>query len=769
MNNYIENEAKKRDKAKEKEQNILKEEMENEMKKKEDEMKKSGVYSQKKKNLKESISTRKISTKIFHNQAMIGSKQKDKDFPPNKNSLCPYDEKAEEWIYFEGLEKSDLEDWDKYHWCRIEEITDFKNNYEIFEEGATIEDIVQGDINDCYFLSAIGSLCSDSNFFEKIFHIKNKSEEHVYGIYLFLNAKWKLVLVDDYFPYEIVNLDEKKLCFGSSVQKELWVSLLEKAWAKVNGSYARIGCRGFMNETFDVLTEAYTEEIHMEEYINKKEKKNRKEELWKMLEDYFDKKYFITAGTSDDIEEEEGEEIGLVPGHAYTLIQKYKVETVVGEERLVKLKNPYGDTVFSGDWNYDCKKWTEEIKKNCEYNKNEEKYGIFYMSYDDFCEYFDLINVAKLEKNYQTTYLKIKKNQAIKCQIIRLIIKEDNTHVYIQLYRKNPRIIKKDKTYHPRKVMCFLVLVDEEFKFMQSTTGRKSFTGTHICIEAKLKPGTYYIFSDVNYRNENNYDNHGYMITFYSNYKIVDFENVTERVSDSILALEISMYYYCQMKKKDLGLDWKEDKNGIKIFDSQKSNKDIPFRILCFVNVTKNPLKVKLNIENEDKNKDKKDYCIYNNKIASVFDNGFIREIGPRNATTVLILENNLKCKYNLNYNILDGNDESTYENTHPVFKNENEEKIIDDKGYLKSYYSKVNDGYGFTLGLENTGDISFKLNLTLKEAYDIDSEFIGKENIKFEIPPKSKKVFNVKINSDAKVQFESLVDKENFVELSIS
>ena len=242
-------------------------------------------------------------------------------------------------------DEDDLEGWEEYNWCRIEEITDFKNNYEIFEEGPTIEDIVQGDINDCYFLSAIGSLCSDSNFFEKIFHIKNKSEEHVYGIYLFLNAKWKLVLVDDYFPYEIVNLDEKQLCFGSSVQKELWVSLLEKAWAKVNGSYARIGCRGFMNETFDVLTEAYTEEIHMKEYINKK--KNRKEELWKMLTNYFDKEYVITAGTMKVIEDEE--EIGLVSGHAYTLIQKYLVKTLVGKERLVKLKNPYGNKVFSGD------------------------------------------------------------------------------------------------------------------------------------------------------------------------------------------------------------------------------------------------------------------------------------------------------------------------------------------------------------------------------------------------------------------------------------
>ena len=56
----------------------------------------------------------------------------------------------------------------------------------------------------------------------------------------------------------------------------MWVSLIEKAWAKVNGCYARIGCGGLCNEAFDVLTEAYTEQ----KYIIKK----KKDEIWKKME-----------------------------------------------------------------------------------------------------------------------------------------------------------------------------------------------------------------------------------------------------------------------------------------------------------------------------------------------------------------------------------------------------------------------------------------------------------------------------------------------------
>ena len=732
INKYFENEEKKREKAKEEEQKNLEKKM------KEEEVKyKPRGHKIKQSIIKISKSSSSQSMKIFHNQEMPIPKVSwiDKEFPHEKGSLCPCDEKGE-WIFFKGLHEDDLDNWETYEWCKIDDITDFQKGYDVFVDGATIEDIKQGDINNCYFLSALGSLCAfsqnHSDFLQKLFYIKEKSEEHVYGIYLFLNGTWKLVLIDDYFPYEEEN-ENKQICFGSSVQNELWVALLEKAWAKVNGNYARIGCRGFMNEAFDVLTEAYTEQIDIRVYKNEK----REDELWELLGK--NKNYVLAAGTHDTYRVEKA---GLVPGHAYTLINIYSVKTKYGEERLVKLKNPYGNTEFKGDWSDSSDKWDEKIAEQVGYKDDDEKYGIFYMSFSDFCKYFDLINIAKLESRYKTTFCKIKKNQAIKCQIIKMEIEAKNTHVYIQLYQKNPRILRKDGTYCSGKVMCFLILVDKEFKYIQSTTGSTNITGTHICIEANLEPGTYYIFSDVNYRNEQSYNNHGYMITFYSNNRINKYENVTDKVSDPITALEIPMYYYLRMNN----FEYKEDKSGIKVFDSLHSTQDIPFRILCFVNVKKKPFKVKLDIKGKTK---EKNYCLYNDRIASEFDTSVIKEIKPKNATTVLILENDLKCEYESVYEILDGKDERTYENIHPIFENEGQE--FDDKGNLLSYYTEVDVGKGFTLGLENKSNNHFKLNLILKDVYDINNEYFGKENIIFDIPPKGKKVFNAKIKPDAK------------------
>ena len=732
VNNYIQKEKEKRQKAQEEEKKKLEKEMK---KKKEKEEKKK-----KKKIKNKSIIARKVSSRIYKKQKMPEPLETwtDDIFPAKKESLCPFDENG--WIFFKYLLKDDVVGWEDYKWCRIEEIEDF-DNYDVFVEGATIDDIKQGDINDCYFLSAIGSLCNYSDFFDKLFHIKEKSEEHAYGIYLYLNGKWKLVLVDDYFPYSSKDYIFKELCFSCSVQNELWVSLLEKAWAKVNGCYAKIGCGGFSYEAFDVLTEAYTEQIDIKEF--KKEKKE--DDLWYKMENSFKKKYVLTAGTpAASILER----YGLCPGHAYTLINTYKVNTDLGEERLIKLKNPWGNTEFTGDWSDYSEKWTPELKAQCEYPKEEnEDDGIFYMSYDDFIKYFSVMDIAKLEPGYQTTYIQIKKGKAKKCQVIRLIIKEDNPRTYIQLYQKNPRILNKKGDYYPEPVMGFIILVDSKFHYIKSICGNDM----HIAIEVDLKPGTYYIFCDVNYRNENNNKNYGYTMTFYSKNIINNFEIVTERI-DVISALEISMYDYCKQKVEQI-----DDESGMKIFDSKKCNKEIPFRIFCFINITKNPLKVKLDIKYKNKK-----FCIYNDRIACEFDTSVIKEVKSINATTILIMEysniNKIKDKYGIEYEILSKDDKRTYENTHPVFNTKGEE--FDDKGNLMSYYLSVDDDKGYSIGLDNISNNEYNLKLILDGVYDIDSGYIGKDNIDFKILPKEKRVFNVRFKhsfQDASFDFKEI------------
>ena len=721
VNKYIKNEEEKRSKAKEEEQKKMEEDL-----KKKKEIKENKMKRDIEKTYYKSFIARKLCTRIFHKQKMpIGSDiWTDEQFVPEKESLCPYDENG--WIYFKDLTEDDVDGWEEYNWCRAEEITDFED-YEIFEDKASIEDIKQGDINDCYFLSAVGSLCNYPDFFDKLFHIKDRSEEHVYGIYFFINGKWKLVLIDDCFPYNLENYELKEFAFASSTQNELWVSLLEKAWAKVNGGYARIGCRGFSKEAFDVLTEAYTEQIDIR--IFKRE--NREEELWKIIQTSFENNYVLTAGTYNA---RIVEVRGLIAGHDYTLINVYNIDNNI---KIVKLKNPNGDCEYTGDWSNYSKKWTPELKEQCKYRTEDEEVGIFYMSYNDFLKYYEVIHIAKLESKplYQTTYCKINKDKAIKCQIIRLIIEEDSPKTYIQLYQKNPRIVKKDGNHYPDESMAFIILVDKEYKYIKSVCGKER----HLAIEIDLKVGTYYILTDVNYRNETKDNkNYGYMITFYAKNQFKNFKNVTQRI-DVVSVLELAMYYYCKMKIKEI-----KDKSGIIVFDSEISNKEIPFRVFFFLNISKNPFKVKLDV----KEKINKNFCIYNDRIASEFDNSVIKEIKAINGTTILILDYG-KNEYDVNYEILPHDDIKTYENTHPVFNNKGEN--FDSDGNLISYYSKVPNDKGFTIGLENTSNIKYELKLKLNEIYNIDGDFKLKNNIDFEILPKSKKVFNLRIKPGAK------------------
>ena len=717
INKYFQQEQEKRRKAKEEQQKQI-----------DEEQKKLEKSKKIKSQITKSILSRKVSTKIYHNQKIPKAFEiwTDNIFPSVKKSLCPFNKEG--WILPQNALEDDVTGWENVSWCRVDEIKDF-DDYDVFVDGATIDDIEQGNIGDCYFFSTVGSLCAYPDFFNKLFHIKEKSDEHIYGVYLYLNGKWKLVLVDDYFPYKGEVF--KQFYFSCSAQNEIWVPLIEKAWAKVNGCYARIGCGGYCSEAFDVLTEAYTEHL----FIIKK----KKEEIWEKIEKSFSKKYVMTAGTSSDNVNLKLDKIGLCIGHAYTLMNIYKINTKSGEERLVKLRNPWGNNEFNGAWSHYSKKWTPQIKKQCEY-EGENDEGIFYMSYNDFIKYFVVLDIAKIEPGYKTTYLKIKKEEAIKCQIIKFNINEEIKNTFIQLYQKNPRILRKDGTHYPNTVMSFIMLVkfeDNQFKYVNSMADNE----IHIAIEEDLTPGTYFLFCDVYDRYINDYNKSlGYAITCYSSIPIV-MQNVTKRMN-VILSLQLSIYDYCKQKIKNPI----RHKKGLEVYLSKNFNKELPFKVACFVNLTKHPIKVKLEV----KSKNKKSFCIYNDDVATEFDSSVIKEIESGFTKSILILGYSKLSKFEINYHILSRKDERTYENTHSIFETDGEQ--IDEKGHLFSYILKVENDKGYIVGLENISNIKYKLRLKLEGLNDIDAEFIGKKDPEFEMSPNSKKVFNLLINFESDV-----------------
>ena len=712
---------------------IIKEEEEKRKKAEEEENKKieenaKKLINESKKQIQTvSISDKPSPNKIFRNQPLYKGNTPFTDtyFPPEKKSLCEYDSNGD-WILPPDGIPDDVDGWENIKFCRAQEIFDTEN-YQVFFNGIDADDILQGSIGDCYFLSAIASLSRFPNLIEKLFYIKEKSKENCYGVYLFINGVWKLVLIDDYVPY--TGKYFKQLVFSSSNGNELWVVLLEKAWAKVNGSYARIGCGGMPHEVFDVITESYSQVISVTE--------NNSEMIWEQLIKGYDRGYIMTAGTSGDTTNLDIEEVGLCPGHAYTILKVLELESKGKKIRLVHLRNPWGNGEYSGDWSDGDSKWTPSLKKKYGLKVEEKDDGQFYMSFDDFIYYYVSIGIAKLHPDFCTTLCKTNNSGGGKPFVMKITVPEDSLNVYINLYQKNPRIMLKEGGYQDL-VLAYMVLMDENHKYIISTCN----SDMHLCLNIGLNKGTYYVISDINYRwvNEGN-KIHGYNLTCYSAIEI-PLENVTNQVDVNSLLKDV-VIDYCHQKLTPT------KKDNISTYISKTYNVDFPFVIYAIENNKSNPINFEMNI----KKRGKKAFNFYCDPSANEDDTSLTRLIQPKETGLILIMQHTLSSLFTINYNYSDVKVENEEKSDDIVFEEEGEP--IDEDETLFQYIRENGDGY--VIGLENKRKSRLKMKIVL-EGLECKGHK-GKDEVVFDIEGSSKKIFILNIRKgyygDVTFQFD--------------
>ena len=106
----------------------------------------------------------------------------------------------------------------------------------IFDGRIHPTDIQQGFLGDCYLLAGIAAIAERPDRIFKLFLIKKKNSCNYYSVKILFKGKWRIIDLDEFIPTLY-----SKLVFGKSIkEKEIWVSLLEKAWAKIYGSYRQI-------------------------------------------------------------------------------------------------------------------------------------------------------------------------------------------------------------------------------------------------------------------------------------------------------------------------------------------------------------------------------------------------------------------------------------------------------------------------------------------------------------------------------------------------
>jgi calpain-15 len=111
-------------------------------------------------------------------------------------------------------------------------------------------DIKQGLLGDCYFLSVLSILAEHPLRIKNLFKSQYRNDQGIYGVKLLNKGEYKEIVVDDYFPCL-----GGEPAFSKANGRELWVLLLEKAWAKKFGSYERIEA-GFAENVMHDLTGA---------------------------------------------------------------------------------------------------------------------------------------------------------------------------------------------------------------------------------------------------------------------------------------------------------------------------------------------------------------------------------------------------------------------------------------------------------------------------------------------------------------------------------
>lgn len=133
------------------------------------------------------------------------------------------------------------------------------DGYELFIDGASNRDIRQGLLGDCYLLSAISVMATDATGDTKITNLFKSEREDAegpdsYELNPFDGNKWKSVgafllefckdgkpeyiIVDDYLAFGPDDLP--LFSKGGPDGNEIWIAILEKAYAKLYGNYSNI-------------------------------------------------------------------------------------------------------------------------------------------------------------------------------------------------------------------------------------------------------------------------------------------------------------------------------------------------------------------------------------------------------------------------------------------------------------------------------------------------------------------------------------------------
>ena len=423
----------------------------------------------------------------------------------------------------------------RYSWAKLGDLFD-ANKLSVLKPNQKLsQDVVQGELGDCYFLSVLAAFAEEPNIINKLVDPKEKGNNGSFTSNVIIHGEPVKLVVDDTFPVA----NESKLAFAglNEASGNIWPMVLEKAWAKCNRSYEDI-IPGNSADAFEFLSPApYNTFYHNAE---------TRPTLFETITEANKKGYVVLADITETASTnlETLSKLGLITNHAYTVISSAVLKKSNGAEiKLLKMKNIWGTNEWVGDWSDNSSKWTQEFKKEVGLEPKQD--GIFWISYEDYLQFYTTTHICKLHPNYDYTTQKIKssKENNEPLNLTKVVVKQPG-HGYFIVNQKNTRIYRNLKDPEYENPYCNMVVFKDDNKNGYTFVGSDSGKHDRLYVECEnLVPGTYYIavtfpVPNPGFSLQQNFENIDFDINFrvgvYSSQKQLNIEPLNEKEIEEV-------------------------------------------------------------------------------------------------------------------------------------------------------------------------------------------------------------------------------------------
>jgi len=278
-----------------------------------------------------------------------------------------------------------------------------------FVEPAQSWQVQQGQLGDCYFLSALANVAEKPGLVKKLFPLaapkgganadtwksaqETSSQSGLFAVRLFFNGAYRTVIVDDTLVGDSKGRNASPLFArgNSSVEHtSIWVMLVEKAYAKLHGTFASIE-GGFEHLAMEDLTGGVPGTI--DDLTNDMDAK------WSQLKILYEGGHLLGAGSTSGSDKDISDE-GIVQGHAYSILQVRQVDN----HRLLQMRNPWGGDgktgksnyrgEWNGAWSDKSPEWEQRYKTLLGWEDKND--GKFWIAFEDFVRVFRCVYLCRI-------------------------------------------------------------------------------------------------------------------------------------------------------------------------------------------------------------------------------------------------------------------------------------------------------------------------------------------------------------------------------------